>query len=212
MSGGPERRDLPVSWYPNASRLPSNPMRFEEGNGRKPWKSCCAVAAKLYFPTIKSQAGVTRGCGMGEMTSSRSPVCKCGAYLNAVFFNMFSGMGWGHDPRKWRKIGVYCEDLWGIPACRAEIGNWTVVIIGCGIDVVPINQNCWINKKMLKVSLPWRCPKNVRTPSPTIAHYGPIPTAMICRSSSWLRSTCLCLFLYLCISVSVCVCLSHKQR
>ncbi len=125
---------------------------------------------------------------------------------------MFSGMGWGHDPRKWRKIGVYCEDLWGIPACKAEIGNWTVVIIGCGIDVVPINQNCWINKKMLKVSLPWRCPKNVRTPSPTIAHYGPIPTAMICRSSSWLRSTCLCLFLYLFISVSVCVCLSHKQR
>lgn len=56
-------------------------------------------------------------------------------------------MGWGLDPRKWRKIGVYCEDLWGIPACRAEIGNWTVVIIGCGIDVVPINQNCWINKK-----------------------------------------------------------------
>lgn len=36
-----------------------------------------------------------------------------------------------------------CE---GIPACGAEIGNWTVVIIGCGIDVVPINQNCWINK------------------------------------------------------------------
>lgn len=80
------------------------------------------------------------------MTSSRSPVRKCEAYLNAVFFNMFSGMGWGHDPRKWRKIGIYCEDLWGIPACRAEIGNWTVVIIGCGIDVVPINQNCWINK------------------------------------------------------------------
>ncbi len=121
-------------------------------------------------------------------------------------------MGWGHDLRKWRKIGVYCEDLWGIPACRAEIGNWTVVIIGCGIDVVPINQNCWINKKMLKVSLPWRCPKNVRTPSPTIAHYGPIPTAMICRSSSWLRSTCLCLFLYLFISVSVCVCLSLTNR
>lgn len=80
---------------------------------------------------------------MGGMTSSRSPVCKCKAYLNAV---LFSGMGWGHDPRKWRKIGDYCEDLWGIPACGAEIGNWTVVIIGCGIDVVPINQNCWINK------------------------------------------------------------------
>lgn len=37
--------------------------------------------------------GVTRGCGMGGMTSSRSPVCKCKAYLNAVFFNMYSGMG-----------------------------------------------------------------------------------------------------------------------
>lgn len=65
------------------------------------------------------------------------------------------------DPRKWRKIGDCGEGLWGTPTCRAEIGNWAVVIIGCRIDVVPINQNCWINKKLFKASVPWRCQKYV---------------------------------------------------
>lgn len=67
---------------------------------------------------------------------------------------------------------------------------------------------------MLKVSLPGWCPKNVWTPSPTVAHYGPIPTAMICRSSFWLRSVYLFIFLSLSLSLSLslCVSLSHTNR
>lgn len=73
----------------------------------------------------------------------------------------------GDGLEKWRKIGDHKEDLQGIPACEAEIGNWAVVITGCGIDVVPINQNCWINKNCSRFFffffffLPWQCPKNV---------------------------------------------------
>lgn len=73
-------------------------------------------------------------------------------------------LGWGHFPpsafsteheivpmglRDGGKLAAHEEDLRGIPACEAEIGKGAVVITDCGIDVVHINQNCWINKNCL---------------------------------------------------------------
>lgn len=52
----------------------------------------------------------------------------------------------GEGPEKCGKL-AYIKTTCVVPACKVEIGNWAVVITGCGIDVVPINQNCWINKK-----------------------------------------------------------------
>lgn len=99
------------------------------------------------FPTILvfSRSIDGRWCE-NTVTSFRSPVLGLGQSPPYMFSTLLLRIWAGDGPEKWRKIGDYKEDLRGIPACEAEIGNWAVVITGCGIDVVRINQNCWINK------------------------------------------------------------------
>lgn len=92
----------------------------------------------------------------------------------------------GDGPEQWRKIGDHKEDLRGIPACKVEIGNWAVVITGCGIDVVPINQNCWINKNCSRIFCRGSVQKMFQTLSPSISCCVPEPTAVIWQNS------CLC--------------------
>lgn len=113
-----------------------------------------------------------------EITPVGSPVCRV-RWATPQHVLRHSLKQWAGDgPEKWRKIGDRKEDLRGIPVCEAEIGNWAVVITGCGIDVVPINQNCWINKNCSRFFCHGAVQKMFQTLSPSIARYVPIPTAM----------------------------------
>lgn len=57
------------------------------------------------------------------MALSRSPVLQQGA-ISCLHVLQHALKNWARDgPEKWRKIGDHKEDLRGIPACEAEIGN-----------------------------------------------------------------------------------------
>lgn len=118
----------------------------------------CPPGHIFFFPQSKTLpsrwAGLqmgSRDCGVG-VNDIIWATCLCwfGLDLSGHYFLIVECEKGEDDPRKWRKIGDSGEDLWGISTCRAEIGNWAVVIIGYRIDVVPINQNCWINKKIVQ--------------------------------------------------------------
>lgn len=143
-----------VSWslcagycHPGERRLSIKPGA---GNGTKQ-KNRSSVFWMLtlhLFPTILvlNDLGVVAKGGVMIWLHHSGHLLEWGLSPPYLFSNMLFE-NWTEDgPEKWRKIGDHKEDLRGIPACEAEIGNWAVVITGCGIDVVPINQNCWINK------------------------------------------------------------------
>lgn len=71
--------------------------------------------------------------------------CERGLSPPYMISDMLQRKGRGMGQRNGGKLATTRKTR-SIPACKAEIGNWAVVITGCGIDVVPINQNCWINK------------------------------------------------------------------
>lgn len=137
-----------------------------------------------FFPTIP----VVKGCSNGGwrkymLASLRSPVPE-GRAVSSLCVRWNNAKIWAEDGHeKWRKIGDHKEDLRGIPACKEEIGNWAVVITGCGIDVVPINQNCWINKNCSRFFCHGAVQNMFQTLSSSIACYVPIPTAMSWQNS-----------------------------
>lgn len=145
------------------SKHPPPPVRFRvlKTCGRE-WNKTGLSMRPYIFLTIQSSgwqmSSRERGMGMDDIIWATC-LCRFGLDLSRHYFLIVECKKGEGDPRKWRKIGDYGDDLWGIPTCRAEIGNWAVVIIGCRIDVVPINQNCWINKKFFKVPMPWWCLK-----------------------------------------------------
>lgn len=171
---GPAQNSLIGSDYFLISKHRSPPIRLRVlkpvgGNGTK--QHCDVHQVIYFFPQSKTLASRctgwqmgSRGCGMGvDDIIWATCLCWFGLDLSGHYFLITECKKGKDDPRKWRKIGGDSEDLWGIPTCRAEIGKWAVVITGCRIDVVPINQNCWINKKLFKASVPWRCQKYVRS-------------------------------------------------
>lgn len=146
LQGHPRKREWSVSWALRAATQASAGCQSSQGQGMEQNESKCFVCLlRRHF------YGFSHICSHSENGGSAS------YQLGAVVMSPVMGRRWPPPcmfacvlSRNRLRTSWEMAENWqpkeDLRASKAEIGNWAVVITGCGIDVVPINQNCWINR------------------------------------------------------------------